>query len=615
MFHPRPTQWFDLMVPQASLGAALEALSAHAAVELEAGVDHPAEHLELADLRPGLEIVAERARQYRAYWPAPDRETPFPARPPAEVLKDALARLDAWALDAHPLISRQQAARTREADLRHLAALAEAAGGAFPTRLFAGMAGRTLGASVHVLHEGRGPERVPADVMTQRFAARDGDYLLAVGTKDSVERLDAELAGVKARRILLPEGLGRVAVGDLGHVLADRILEERGQQAHNTHALEALAERHALAEILAHLERLGWLAEHAQATANTLHFARITGWTVLKRAALERVLDAAGLTYALAVGAAPLGKVPPLLLDNPAWARPFEAFVRLLGMPGRSEADPSPLVALIAPMLFGFMFGDVGQGLVLLLAGLYLRRKLPAAAILVPGGLFAMLFGLAFGSVFAREDLIAAVWLHPLLHPLPVLGVALGAGVAILLTGLALNAAGAHWRGEGGAWWRSGAGLVAAYAGVLLAFADSRALWLSLAGAAWFVAGAALNARPGHGVVALGHALGEMVETLFQLVINTLSFVRVGAFAIAHAGLSSAIMVLAQISGDGTGFWLVMIAGNVFVIALEGLVAGIQTTRLMLFEFFIRFLRAEGRAFRALPTPAAWAMHFQERTT
>ena len=74
-------------------------------------------------------------------------------------------------------------------------------------------------------------------------------------------------------------------------------------------------------------------------------------------------------------------------------------------------------------------------------------------------------------------------------------------------------------------------------------------------------------------------------------------------------------MVLADIAGGTVGFWIVMIVGNVFIIALEGLVAGIQTTRLVLFEFFIRFLRAEGRPMRILQTPAAWSLKFEGKTT
>ena len=91
-----------------------------------------------------------------------------------------------------------------------------------------------------------------------------------------------------------------------------------------------------------------------------------------------------------------------------------------------------------------------------------------------------------------------------------------------------------------------------------------------------------------------------------QLLVNTVSFARVGAFALAHAGLSVAVVGMAE-TAAAAGFWIVILAGNVLILALEGLVVGIQTTRLMLFEFFIRFLDGGGREFSPLPPPAELA--------
>jgi V/A-type H+-transporting ATPase subunit I len=97
--------------------------------------------------------------------------------------------------------------------------------------------------------------------------------------------------------------------------------------------------------------------------------------------------------------------------------------------------------------------------------------------------------------------------------------------------------------------------------------------------------------------------LGELVEKTLQVLINTLSFARVGAFALAHAGLASAVVALAEAAGHGIGFVVVLVLGNVLIIAIEGLIVSIQTTRLVLFEFFTRFFSPEGRAFRPLAPP------------
>jgi V/A-type H+-transporting ATPase subunit I len=99
------------------------------------------------------------------------------------------------------------------------------------------------------------------------------------------------------------------------------------------------------------------------------------------------------------------------------------------------------------------------------------------------------------------------------------------------------------------------------------------------------------------------NASAELIERLLQILINTLSFARVGAFALAHAGLSSAIVALMDATESVVAKALVLVAGNVLVLVLEVMVVSIQTTRLVLFEFFTRFLTAEGRIFRPLPSP------------
>jgi V/A-type H+/Na+-transporting ATPase subunit I len=103
-----------------------------------------------------------------------------------------------------------------------------------------------------------------------------------------------------------------------------------------------------------------------------------------------------------------------------------------------------------------------------------------------------------------------------------------------------------------------------------------------------------------HPAKRLGASLAEAIKKLLQLLVNKLSFVRVGAFALAHAGLAVAINALCA----GIGIrWLAILAlalGNTLLIVIEGLVVGIQTTRLVLFEFFIRFLRGDGRALKPL---------------
>jgi len=100
----------------------------------------------------------------------------------------------------------------------------------------------------------------------------------------------------------------------------------------------------------------------------------------------------------------------------------------------------------------------------------------------------------------------------------------------------------------------------------------------------------------------------ELFEVVISLLSNTLSYVRVGAFAVAHGGLSAAIFILAELfSGflGPIGYWFVVIGGNLFIVGFEGLIVGIQTMRLSYYEFFGKFFTGGGMRFEPLVlTPA-----------
>ncbi|MBU2478909.1 MAG: ATPase, partial [Gammaproteobacteria bacterium] len=205
---------------------------------------------------------------------------------------------------------------------------------------------------------------------------------------------------------------------------------------------------------------------------------------------------------------------------------------------------------------------------------------------------------------FAREDLIPALWLHPVTEPLKVLGLPIAGGIALLLLGLLLNGVQAGWRNESRHWFWREAPVILIYVSIIAMFITPGAKYALMIGLGWSLLGVFVVGT-GNIAVRIGLAAAELFEQLFQLAVNTLSFARVGAFALAHAGLSQAIVSLADVAGHGG--WLVMLLGNLFIIALEGLVVFIQTTRLVLFEFFIRFLRGEGQGFTPLPAPDYFA--------
>jgi V/A-type H+-transporting ATPase subunit I len=422
-----------------------------------------------------------------------------------------------------------------------------------------------------------------------------------LGPRDRLDQLKLLVQSAKGRIIERPPWLTGGARDSLSRIRARR--EFLSIRVVNLYAeLDSLFEDFDLDHALGEVGGLVWFAEHIGGLERAgENLAWITGWTDDVRG--KRLVESLshGQAHALLrLTQPPPGLIPPQVLDNPPWVRPFELFARAFGVPGGDEADPSPVLAIVVPLLFGYMFGDLGQGAILAGIGWWLTlRGYPLARLLILGGLSAMVFGLLFGSVFAREDLIPPLWINPLEEPITILLVPLVFAVVLLALGQLLDALGALWRGELERWLLRDLGFLVLYLGLVGAPFRPALGWVALAGGLWYLIGSFLIHRELIGGLA---SIGHLLESGMQILVNTLSFARVGAFALAHTSLSVAVVTMA----DATPWWgavLIMVLGNALIIALEGLVVSIQTTRLVLFEFFNRFLRGTGRVFRPLPSP------------
>jgi V/A-type H+-transporting ATPase subunit I len=593
---PVSTRWFEVLVLKQDRDQALDCLAQTGAVQLEARAIRVEPPTAMAALVSEYDALASR---YRAWWPEPAFRPAGDTAPPGQRVADALTFLRAWAEEAGGTVERLEHSLRKRGDLFILRSLFLRQDTDTPDLAKFLAAGPRLKSLIFHLAPDTQLPALPPDVVSLELEDESGDFLLAMGSQPSMEDLKAILLAQRCRVVLLPGWLPEEPEAAIAEI--DRQLRELGEStARDERTLRDLGEKHGLGEALGDVARSKWLGSIVPDVGNTQRLSWITGWTAdLDGTQIEHALAECGLSHFTAYPAAPPGHSPPIILSNAPWSRPFEVLTRLLGLPSAEEVDPSAVVSILAPILFGLMFGDVGQGFVLLTAGLYLRRRNPAFGVLISGGVMAMVCGVLFGSVFAREDIIPALWIHPLQQPVTLLIASLGIGAAILLIGLLLDMLQMHWQGRAADWWRNRAGLLLAYLGILatVAFHWTGAAMI-LAGSIWFVAGAALA----QGWKATPSAFGELLEALVQLAVNTLSFARTGAFALAHAGLSVAVIELAKTAGD-IGYWPVFVLGNGFVIALEGLVVSIQTTRLILFEFFFRFLRAGGREFRPLKPP------------
>ena len=319
---------------------------------------------------------------------------------------------------------------------------------------------------------------------------------------------------------------------------------------------------------------------------------------------------------------------PPTKMKNPGLFKPFELYVEMYGLPNYNEIDPTILIGLTYSFLFGFMFGDAGQGLCLLISGflLYRFKKVRLAGIISCCGVFSTIFGLLFGSVFGFEDLIPAMWLRPseAMTNLPFIGklntvfvVAVGLGMLIILMCMVLNIVNSlrsHDTEKVYFDTNGVAGLVFyfALACTIVLYMSGKALPATVILAVMFVAPLLVmffkepltaivekKAEKIEGGVGMfiTQGLFELFEVLLSYFSNTLSFVRVGAFAVSHAAMMQVVLMLAGAEA-GSPNWAVVIGGNLFVCGMEGLIVGIQVLRLEYYELFSRFYRGSGRAFK-----------------
>jgi len=288
------------------------------------------------------------------------------------------------------------------------------------------------------------------------------------------------------------------------------------------------------------------------------------------------------------------------------------------------------MVALTFPLIFGLMFGDVGHGLVLVLLGLLLAsRKIRAlrgaaglGAIMAICGGISMVCGFLYGSLFGFEDVIQPLWLRPLTQITDILIVTVGIGTVLLTVGMVQNLINAVLVRQWGRFLFDRNGLVGlifywSVLGIAVGtFVASVPVPVGLCTAVAVLGGMALllseplgrwvdGERPLiHSPMGtyLIEAFVELFESVIGLFSNTLSYVRIGAFAVAHGALSMVVFLLAGLvsPAHGVGYWVVVVLGNLFVIGFEGMIVGIQTLRLEYYEFFSKFFTAGGMRYHPL---------------
>ena len=348
--------------------------------------------------------------------------------------------------------------------------------------------------------------------------------------------------------------------------------------------------------------------------------AALVGWVPVSRLPeiTAALAEAGGAVVPLA---RPAWSTPPTLLAERGLHHELTTLVQTYGTVPYADVDPSWLAWASYVVMFGMMFGDAGEGVLLIGAGValrlgwpgWLRRFRAAWPFAVGAGLAAMTFGLLYGECFGPTGLVPVLWLSPLAQPVTLLLTAAGFGAILLAGAYALGTVN-RWR-EGG--WRSALYAPSGIAGSCV-FAGAAAgaagwhfqqgQWLAagglaaMAGLALAFAGFLAEAG-GRGGTAVMQAVVESVDLVVRLGSNVVSFTRLAAFGLTHAALSLLVWEGTRALWHHGGLFavagiVVFAAGTALAFSLEALIAAVQALRLEYYELFSRVFTGQGEPFR-----------------
>ncbi len=319
---------------------------------------------------------------------------------------------------------------------------------------------------------------------------------------------------------------------------------------------------------------------------------------------------------------------PPVKLRNNKFSNPFSMFVEMYGLPSYNGFNPTMLVAITYTILFGIMFGDLGQGLVISLIGYFVYKKTGnmLGAILQRIGISSAVFGLFYGSVFGFEEALDPLYrkfgfdgkpIHIMENTMGVLVCAILIGVVIIFISITINIiisfrhkdyVNAIFGNNGIAGFILFGALLAGIGcmmfGTVNLFTTPYVICLIVIPLIVMFfrepLGCMAKGEKFHLESGIGDFIAsnffEVFEFMLGYATNTLSFVRIGGFIFSHAGMMSVVMLLAETAAKGVSP-IVIIIGNIFVMGMEGLIVGIQVLRLEFYEVFSRFYDGDGQPF------------------
>ncbi len=323
---------------------------------------------------------------------------------------------------------------------------------------------------------------------------------------------------------------------------------------------------------------------------------------------------------------------PPTKLQNNWFTEPFGMFVEMYGVPSYHDMDPTPIVALTYSLLFGIMFGDLGQGLLLALISflLFKYKGMKLGAIGMRIGIVSAFFGFLYGSVFGNEEILIPVFknvfgmidkpIH-VMDPnftMTLLIATIGLGSIFIVTSMVLNVITSFKRKHYAEAFFSHNGIsgLVFYLYIIASVVLMSTTEINLLVPIFILLLAILPLvlimmkepleRLMHGHKMFPSGIGgfltegffEVFEVVLSYITNTMSFLRVGGFVLSHAGMMLVVFSIMGMSSGIGGQMAAFIIGNLFVMGLEGLIVGIQVLRLEFYEMFSRYFEGNGIPFK-----------------
>lgn len=323
---------------------------------------------------------------------------------------------------------------------------------------------------------------------------------------------------------------------------------------------------------------------------------------------------------------------PPTKLKNNWFTRPFGMFVEMYGVPNYHDMDPTPIVAITYSLLFGIMFGDLGQGLLLIVLSflLYKFKGMKLGEVGMRIGLSSAIFGFLYGSFFGNEEILTPIFTNVFGLPgkpihvmdsnftMTLLIATVGLGSIFIVAAMILNIITSLKRKHYAEAFFSHNGFAGLtfYGFVLVTIVLMFTSGYSLLQPLFIVPFAILpivvimfkepleRLMHGHKMFPDGvggfitEAFFEAFEVVLSYITNTMSFLRVGGFVLSHAGMMLVVFTLMEMMGGVFGQVLTLVLGNLFVMGLEGLIVGIQVLRLEFYEMFSRYFEGNGIPFK-----------------